>query len=364
MKKLCLVYQEKVAQHDFGATHPLRKERLTMYLDKLRQDGLMSKLDITVISPDTEVTDEDILAVHEKSLLDRIKKLSAEGGWLDGDTPVPPGTYPRAKLQAGGFLYGARAVLEGKFDRLIQMPSFGGHHAMREHGPITFGFCYFNQEGIVIRALQRDGYIKKAMVLDCDCHHGNGIQDVFYDDPSVLYMSLHQDPNTLYPALMGYLDETGAGEGKGYNINVPLPPKTTCPSYLKALRAIFPPVAREFAPDILLFIMTADTHFRDPLTDMGLDLKCYPEIASLVSQIANEVCQGKMLVLLGGGYDLEVSARASCAVTARLAEYDEYQVDDPYGAPKPEPQELSQQVDSVIAEVKKTQAPYWRCFNE
>lgn len=363
MKRVCLIFQEKVAEHDFGPSHPVRKERFKLYLDKLHKDKLVETIGLSIIAPDLMVEEKDILEVHDKSLLETIKELSIHGGYLDADTPVPTGTYERAKLQAGGFLYGARLVMEGKFDRAIQLVAFGGHHAMRRHGHITFGFCYFNQEAIVIRCLQKQGYLSKVLILDCDCHHGNGIQDIFYSDPSVLYISLHQDPRTLYPGVMGFSHETGEDAGQGYNINIPLPPKTTCKSYFKALSEIFPPVAREFKPDVILFIFNGDTHFMDPLTDLALSILCYRQVTDLVIQVANEVCEGRILVHMGGGYNLEVAALSCCYVTARLAEYFEYEVKDPYGEPEEEPVGIANEIDRVLSEIKGRLKRSWRCFH-
>jgi acetoin utilization deacetylase AcuC-like enzyme len=252
--------------------------------------------------------------------------------------------------------------MEGEFDRVLQLVAFGGHHAMRRHGEITFGFCYLNQEAIVLRSLQARGYIRKALILDCDCHHGNGIQDIFYDDPTVLYISLHQDPRTLYPGVMGFIEEIGEGAGRGYNVNLPLPPHTTCASYLQALSEIFPPLAREFQPDLLLFIINADTHFRDPLTSMGLDLACYPQIARLAARVAEEVCGGRMLVELGGGYDVQVAVNSACWITACLAGYEGYQVEDPYGSPGAELPSVTTRVHQVLQEAKRLLSAQWRCF--
>ena len=362
MKRLCVICQEKVSQHDFGPSHPVRKERFKLYLEKLHQDSLVDILGLSIIDPDWMVEEKDILEVHDQSLLETIKRLSIHGGALDADTPVPQGTYERAKLQAGGLLYGGQLVMQGKFDRAIQLVAFGGHHAMRQHGHISFGFCYFNQEAIVIRCLQKQGYVNKVLVLDCDCHHGNGIQDIFYGDPSVLYISLHQDPHTLYPGAMGFANEIGEGAGEGYNINIPLPPKTTCKSYMKALSEIFPPVAAEFKPDIILFIFNGDTHFMDPLTNLALDVSCYKAIADMVTGVANEVCAGKMLVEMGGGYDLDVATASSCYVTSRLAEYLEYRVDDPYGEPQEESASVTTSVDRLSSETKRMLSRWWRCF--
>jgi acetoin utilization deacetylase AcuC-like enzyme len=361
MKNVWIIFQQEVAEHDFGPTHPLRKERLTLYIDRLRSSGLLDNLGIQVVSPEARVCDDDILAVHDPSLLNTIKEISETGGRLDADTPLPRGTHGRACLQAGGLLYGGQAVMEGKCDCAIQLIAFGGHHAMRRHERITFGFCYLNQEAITLRALQRQGYIKKALVIDCDCHHGNGIQDIFYDDSSVLYVSLHQDPATLYPGAMGYAEEVGTGKGEGYNVNVPLSPGTTCPSYLRALEEIFPPLAREFQPDLVLAIMNGDNHFMDPLTDMGIDLPCYPKIAKVISDVANDLCGGKLLVELGGGYDLKVADSSSYSITLTFAAYDDFHLDDPYGTRQESPQ-IAERVDSTLTRVKEIQAKYWRSF--
>ncbi len=361
MKNVWIIFQKEVAEHDFGPAHPLRKERLTLYIDRLRSSGLLDNLGIEVVSPEARVCEEDILAVHDPSLLDTIKKISETGGRLDADTPLPRGTYERACLQAGGLLYGGQAVMEGKCDCAIQLIAFGGHHAMRRHERLTFGFCYLNQEAITLRALQRQGYVKKALVIDCDCHHGNGIQDIFYDDSSVLYVSLHQNPATLYPGAMGYAEEVGTGKGEGYNVNVPLPPGTTCPSYLRALEEIFPPLAREFQPDLILAIINGDSHFMDPLTDMGIDLPCYPKIAKVISNVANELCGGKLLVELGGGYDLKVADSSSYSITLTLAEYDDFHLDDPYGT-RQESDQIAERVESILTRVREVQAKYWRSF--
>jgi len=362
MKKTCVICQEEVIQHDFGPSHPVRKERFQLYLDRMHRDKLVDILGISILDPDLKIDDEDILRAHDQSLLDTIKQLSATGGQLDADTPVPQGTYERAKLQAGGLLHGAHLIMQGEFDRAIQLVAFGGHHAMRRHGYITFGFCYFNQEAVVIRKLQEEGYVNRVLILDCDCHHGNGIQDIFYTDPTVLYMSLHQDPHTLYPGAMGFTDETGEGAGEGYNINLPLPPRTTCKSYLRVLTEIFPPVASEFKPDLLLFIFNGDTHFMDPLTNMALNIPCYGAITDAVSRAANEVCQGKMLVEMGGGYNLDVATAASCYVTSMLAEYLHYTVNDPYGEPEEESASISATVDQLLSQSKRILSKWWKCF--
>lgn len=363
MKRLCIVFQKKVAEHDFGPGHPVKsRQRLYSSLEQLRTMGLLDLPQFTLIDPDMQITDEDILAVHDRSLLELIKNLSREGGVLDSDTPLPKGTYERAKLQAGGFLYGAQAVCEDKFDRMAQMSAFGGHHATRRHGSLTFGFCFFQHQAIVIRHLQRQKHIEKALILDCDCHHGNGTQDIFYDDPTVLTISLHQDPHTIYPAIMGFADEIGEGPGKGFNVNVPLPPMTGCQTYMKALTEIFPPLAREFQPDIMLAVLSGDTHFQEPLTNFGLGLDCYQKIANLVMSLANEVCNGKLLASVGGGRNLTSGLFIVCEFIASLLEYGPLSQVDPYGDAPTEARGIAQEIDKTLTEVKQNLSPYWHCF--
>ncbi len=363
MKRLCVIFQKRVAEHDFGPAHPVKsRQRIYGYLDKLREVGFLSLPGTSIIEPELAVGEEDILACHDRSLLELVRKLSRAGGILDGDTPVPPGTYERALLQAGGFLYGAQSVLDGKFDRAAMVPAFGGHHAMRRHGDVTFGFCYFNHEAVAVRRLQRDKRIEKALIIDTDCHHGNGTQDIFYDDPSVLTVSLHQDPATLYPGVMGFVDELGEGRGKGFNINVPLPPRTGCRTYLKALREIFPPLALEFQPDIMIAVLGGDTHFREPLTDFGLGLDCYHPIAGVVADAANAVCRGMVIAQVSGGRNLTSGPAIACASTAGLLEYGHFEQADPYGEPPPEPPGIAAAVDRTLLDVKKALAPFWRCF--
>ncbi|MCS7114938.1 MAG: histone deacetylase [Nitrososphaerota archaeon] len=360
--KVALIYQRKLLEHDFGPEHPFRKERFTLYFDKLKEKGILDLPQLQVVDPPLEATEEDVLLVHEPSLLNLIKTLSKTGGRLDADTPVPMGTYERALVQAGGIIYAGRAVVKGEFNRAIQCVAFGGHHATRAHYGFSFGFCYFNDDSIVIRHLQKHGYIKRAFILDCDAHHGNGIQEIFYEDPTVVYMSMHQDPRTLYPGT-GYIHEVGSGAGEGYTVNVPLPPGVDNENYLRALREVFPPIMREFKPDILLFIAGADNYFADPLTNYNLTMAFYPELTREVLKTADEVCGGKVLIRLGGGYNVKAAVHAFYLVTACAVGAEKLDVNDiaPPPAEKAEPW-ITKRVDTTLAELKRTLSKYWKCF--
>jgi acetoin utilization deacetylase AcuC-like enzyme len=235
--------------------------------------------------------------------------------------------------------------------------AFGGHHATRRHVGFSFGFCYFNQEAILIKYLQKRRNLGRILVLDCDAHHGNGIQEIFYSDPTVLYISLHQDPNTLYPGT-GFINEVGEGDGEGYNINIPLPPGTSDESYIKALNEIFKPVAHQFKPEIILWIFGADTYFADPLAGLNLTMSGYSRITDIITDTADKLCSGKLITEFGGGYDVNSTPLSFYLVTAKLAGLD-IKVDDPYSPPKGESGEVSRRVEKIIAELKKTLSKYW-----
>jgi len=362
VKRVALVYQRKLLEHDFGPGHPLRRERLILYFDLLREKGVLDLPWFQVIDPPMKATEEDVLAVHDVSLLNLIKSLSERGGKLDVDTPVPLGTYERALIQAGGIIHAGRAVMSGEFNRAIQCIAFGGHHATRAHYGFSFGFCYFNDDAIVIRYLQRHGYIKRAFILDCDAHHGNGIQEIFYKDPTVLYMSIHQDPHTLYPGT-GFIHEVGSGAGEGYTVNIPLPPGVDNENYLRALREIFPPLMREFKPDLLLFIVGADNYFNDPLTDYNLTMEFYPELTREVLKNADEVCGGRILIRLSGGYDVNATAHAFYLVTACAAGVENLDIKDTYPTPsKRDATSISRRVNMILADLKRILSKYWACF--
>jgi acetoin utilization deacetylase AcuC-like enzyme len=361
VRKTAIIYHEDLLKHDFGPLHPFRsKERTTLYLDLLEDKGLLKNPEIKIFKPSMVANDDDILAVHDSSLLKLIKNLSSRGGWLDSDTPVPQGTYERAMIQAGAFMEGAEQVMRGQFDRAVLCVVFGGHHATRAHVGRSFGFCYFNYDAMVVKYLQRKGYAKKVFILDCDAHHGNGTQEIFYQDPSVLYMSLHQDPTTLYPGT-GYIHEVGERAGEGYTVNVPLPPGTSDPSYLKALREVFPPLVESYEPDIILFVIGADTYHADPLTALRLSMHCYPEIAKIVVEAANDVCDGKLLVELGGGYDVKATAYAFYLTTATTAEVQGIEINETYRRLSEDPS-VQRRVEQVLREVKASLAKFWTCF--
>lgn len=273
-------------KYDFGERHPFWAGRGAEFL-KLIKD---LKVEYEIVEP-PKASDEEILLAHTPEYLNRVKKLTEESGLLTLDTPVNTSILEAAYYSVGGSILACELALSGQ--KVVNL--LGGlHHAETAHGG---GFCIFSDHAIAIRKLQKEGCIKKAMIYDLDVHAGNGTQQIFYSDPTVFNISLHQDPRTLYPGT-GLTDQIGEGEGEGYNLNIPLPPGTRGEEYLKALDRVLP-LYDEFAPDLLILILGVDTYRGDPLANFELEEDDYFKIGQRFSKF------GKLAVLCAGGYSEE-----------------------------------------------------------
>jgi acetoin utilization deacetylase AcuC-like enzyme len=234
--------------------------------------------------------------------------LGRGGGWLDPETPVVPGSWEAAVLAAGAAIELTDAVLSGHTQQAFGLLRPPGHHAMRDRG---MGFCVFNNVVIAARHAQRRG-IRRVMVLDWDVHHGNGTQDAFWDDPSVLFVSLHQD--NWYPAGWGSVDQVGAPGAEGTTVNIPLPPGTGNRGYSLALERIVFPIARQFRPEIIFVSAGQDASLEDPLGRMLVTMAGYRAMAGSVRQLAEELCDGRLVVLMEGGYSLRYVPYCTLAI--------------------------------------------------
>lgn len=295
-----LIYSEKYLQHNPGPGHPERPERLSAIVEALKKNGLWDSPKARVVEP-KQATREDIELAHDSEHVSLVKKLSAIEGPIDGDTPVHKNTYELALLAAGGAIEAGRIVMTGKAQNAFALVRPPGHHATRAHGG---GFCYFNNIAVMIERLKLEYNLKRVFVLDFDAHHGNGTQDVFYGDPSVLYMSIHQHPLTLYPGT-GFVNEIGSGEGRGYKVNVPMKPGSGDAEYSAVMREIFAPLCEQFKPELFAVSAGFDSHADDPLTNLELSTTAYGWLAGLVIEQAERWCGGRAIFTLEGGYDLE-----------------------------------------------------------
>jgi acetoin utilization protein AcuC len=207
-----------------------------------------------------------------------------------------------ARWLVGGTLHGARLISEGRERRVLQLGG-GLHHARRS---VASGFCIYNDLAIAINSLTRNGL--KVAYLDIDVHHGDGVQQILYEDPRVLTVSLHESGKYLFPGT-GEIRELGSGAGRGLKLNLPLEPFTEGESYLEVLEQVTPAALRHFRPDVLVVQAGADAHFDDPLSDLMLTTRDYEAIFRRILAWADDFTAGRVLFTLGGGYSFRAAPR-------------------------------------------------------
>jgi acetoin utilization protein AcuC len=304
-----LVEVEDIARmYDFGASHPLRPERVLLTYDNIRSLGL-TDLDHVDEALARAATDDEISAVHDREFVQTVKDIDqgvagrSEGlefGLGTPDDPIFAGMHEASAAVCGASITAAEAVASGDFNHSFN-PAGGLHHARRREAS---GFCIYNDPAVAIAAVLKRHPEWRVMYVDVDVHHGDGVQWIFYDEPRVLTVSLHQSGRYLYPGT-GFTDETGAGDARGTSVNVPLLPMTGDTDYLWALQEVVPRVAGAFRPDLILTQLGADTHWGDPLANMGLTMRAYPQIARLLHEVAHEHASGRWVATGGGGYQAE-----------------------------------------------------------
>lgn len=295
-----LIYHSDYLKHLTGEGHPESPERLVSIMDRLDKTGLLKKL--TVIEP-SPAKEDDILLVHSKRHFDTIKS-AWENGYraLTPDTPISEESFTIAMLAAGGVLSGIDMIMAGDIRNGMALVRPPGHHATPDQ---PMGFCLFNNIAIGARYLRKKHGIDRVLIVDWDLHHGNGTQEAFYDDPTVLYFSTHQYPH--YPGT-GSFHETGEGKGKGFTINVPMRAGTPPDEFMKKFRDALYERALGFSPDFILISAGFDAHRSDPLGELLLTEDSYAGITRIVIDIADRCCKERVLSALEGGYNLNALA--------------------------------------------------------
>ncbi|HDS46070.1 MAG TPA: histone deacetylase [Methanomicrobia archaeon] len=340
------VYHADFLRHDTGV-HPESADRLLSIMRKLEQQELITQLEHIV--PERAPI-EAVTYVHSREYVQKVADMSARGGgMLDPDTPVCAATFDTALLAAGGLMRAADSVLanDNALKRVFALVRPPGHHANAKRGR---GFCIFNNIAIAAEYLKRAYRLKRILIVDWDVHHGNGTQEIFYEDPGVLYLSTHQYPH--YPGT-GWITEVGAGGGEGYTVNIPLPIGSGDAEYLFALTAILVPIAREFQPECVLVSAGFDTHSTDPLASMKVSTSGFGAFAELVLAIANEQCWGRVILTLEGGYNHEALGDSVLAVFQSL-------LAGTGALPESGGMRPSAEVQQRVADVLAVQRAYWR----
>ena len=353
--KIMMAFHEKFGHYDLGEGHPFRGDRFANAMMFFESQGLLKFPEIVLVKPQS-ASKEDLLKVHDEGYVDLIFRLAKESKPCDVETPVSPEILEAALLIVGGAMECGEAVYEGKVKQAISIGG-GYHHAGRNYGG---GFCLFNDVAVLIEHLRANCNVNGFLVLDYDVHFGNGTSDIYYQDPSVLYISLHQDPRTIYPGT-GFAWQIGEHEGEGFNVNVPLPPRTSDSTYLYALNEIFIPLAEEFNPEIIIANGGSDPHFADMLGDLSLTVKGFFDISRVIMATADKVCDGKLVLIPGSGYNPQVLPLCWYALVAGVVGLKEINVKDPYDPPE-EPPFCRKKVESTIDELKSLLKKKWMCF--
>lgn len=314
------VYSSEYLAHDLRG-HPENAGRLRRILEALEQHDLLDRL--TLIPP-RPAAEEDLLRVHTEAHIQRVRRMAqAGGGHLDPDTYVTPRSYEVALLAAGGVLSAVDAVLSGDVRNAFALVRPPGHHATPSR---AMGFCLFNNVAIAARYALSGSEVQQVFIVDFDVHHGNGTQDIFEEDPAVFYCSTHEYP--FYPGT-GHWRESGRGAGEGSVLNVPLPAGVGDTGYLRVFHELIGPLARRFAPDLILVSAGFDAHWQDPLAMMRLSLSGYAQLARELVYMAEKLCSGRIIFVLEGGYHPQVIGLAVANVFFALL--GEERVIDPFG---------------------------------
>lgn len=301
---VAVLYDPVSATHDAGAGHPESPMRYAALVRALEDDREAACLRRVEVRP---ATVSELRYCHGGDYIELARQRIEEGRRSLGypDTNVGPGSWKAALNAAGGSMAAVDAVLRGDIRSVLCVHRPPGHHARPNQG---MGFCLFNNISLAARHAQIAHGLERVLIVDWDVHHGNGTQEIFYDDPSVLFFSTHQ--SNWYP-FSGYTDETGAGAGEGFTINCPFPAGTNIGPIARAFREQLVPAAEKFQPELILVSAGFDALANDPLGGLRLQPEDFVELTDIVLEIAESSAEGRVVSLLEGGYDLDGMSRAA-----------------------------------------------------
>lgn len=300
---VALVWSDDLAEYDFGPGHPLAPVRVELTVELIRACGI-PELDRVIRVPPAEVSDEDLAYIHTSGYVEAVRRCGERGGHSlthglgPGDNPVFAGMHGASARVCGATVAAAREVLRGRAAHSFS-PAGGLHHAMPDRAS---GFCVYNDPAVAIDWMLREG-VERICYVDVDVHHGDGVERIFYDDPRVLTISLHESGQYLFPG-SGQSHDTGGEAAPASAANLPLHPGTTGDIWLEVHEATVEPLVRAFAPDVLVTQLGCDAHVTDPLAHLALTLDTYAAVYARLHDLAHEVCGGRWVATGGGGYQL------------------------------------------------------------
>lgn len=323
------LYHERYFWHDTGSSvlglpmheamqpiaHPESAESKRRVKNLIEVSGLLDQL--TVLRPHV-ASEESVLRYHSRDYIEHLKQLSDGNGGVTGEeVQFGRGSYEIALLSAGGVIASMDAVLNQSVKNAYALVRPPGHHAEAE---LARGFCMLGNIPIAIKHAQTNYGLKRIAVVDWDVHHGNGTESAFYDDASVLTMSIHEEGN--FPVDTGALEDNGVGEGLGFNINVPLPPGSGKGAYFETFESVILPALYAYRPEMIIVASGFDASRYDPLGRMLLSSQAYRGMTAYLMDAANDLCDGKLLVVHEGGYSAEYVPFCALAVVEQLAGID------------------------------------------
>ena len=319
--KAAIVHDTALESYGFGGEHPFNPLRLRLTLELCENMGLLEDYPLT---PSEPATVRDLTTVHNLTYVRMVQEAGRGSALLSdllnygigtGDNPVFPDMHAACARVVGGVLEACRVVMRG--DAAHAMCISGGlHHALRSQAS---GFCVYNDAGVAIARLKEEHPGIRIAYVDTDAHHGDGVQWMFFEDPDVLTVSMHESGLYLFPGT-GEVHEKGSGEGIGYSVNAPLEPFTDDSSWISCFDALVPEVLRAFAPDIIISQNGCDAHALDPLTHLRATTRLYEHVPKKIHDLAHELCDGRWVATGGGGYDIwRVVPRAWTMLWAALS---------------------------------------------
>ena len=371
---IAVMYREELKEYDYGPGHPFQGDRYEIF-PKFLKENLAADGNYQMVKAEPAST-EDLHLICEQEYIDfnsgYYKAANLEqtfpGDFFkyqsqDNQPIGKPGKIEEAaRIIIGQAKAACDLIQDGKTQKAVSLGG-GMHHAKPNSGE---GFCIYNDVAFCARYLQHKYKLDRILILDTDAHAGNGTAQYFYEDPTVLFIDLHQDPRTLYPG-SGFADQNGSGDGKGFTINVPLPIYSGRESIIRVFEEIVQPAAEEFKPQIIIRNGGSDPHICDGLTNLGLQVKDFGMIGEKVKEMA-ELCGGKAIDLIGSGYNRDVLPYAWLAMVCGVAGID-FPLQQLEEIDKLEKIPSWLGVDrfpvdilSVIADVKKYLKNYWQCF--